>query len=237
LARENSGESVQKKSDRGTADLLCGVFACRYAPLEASARCRVLPGLLLPHTASLANLQRPCCSKNAHHSSLCIQPCVPARCLEASIQSAHWIAFLETTSCSYTHPAPASMEDVFWGQVVHLWRVSCRVSCCFLPYPSLPQCTARYHPSPPTNKQARSYPSLDPPSLLPPITANMLQLLFIGAGPHSLATLARLLEPNPDPGVDAPQRHVHSKTKVRPLHTCTSAHQSLAAWQSVQLTD
>lgn len=44
----------------------------------------------------------------------------------------------------------------------------------------------------------------------------MLELLFIGAGPHSLATITRLLEPNPDPGVDAPQRHVHSKHKVTP---------------------
>lgn len=42
----------------------------------------------------------------------------------------------------------------------------------------------------------------------------MLELLFVGAGPHSLATLTRLLEPNPDPGVDAPQRHVNAKAKV-----------------------
>lgn len=42
----------------------------------------------------------------------------------------------------------------------------------------------------------------------------MLELLFVGAGPHTMATLSRLLEPHPDPGVDAPQRHVVSKRKV-----------------------
>lgn len=69
----------------------------------------------------------------------------------------------------------------------------------------------------------------------------MLQLLFIGAGPHSLATLTRLLEPNPDPGVDAPQRHVNAKSKVcatrtacpTPLHRQSSCvahpHTSVAA--------
>lgn len=50
------------------------------------------------------------------------------------------------------------------------------------------------------------------PSVVGP---SMLELLFVGAGPHSLATLTRLLEPNPDPGVDAPQRHVVPKEKVR----------------------
>lgn len=47
----------------------------------------------------------------------------------------------------------------------------------------------------------------------------MLELLFVGAGPHSLATLTRLLEPSPDPGVDAPQRHVNAKSKVTKQNT------------------
>jgi hypothetical protein len=53
---------------------------------------------------------------------------------------------------------------------------------------------------------------LHPPHIIP---HQMLELLFVGAGPHSLATLTRILEPNPDPGVDAPQRHVNAKSKVR----------------------
>lgn len=57
----------------------------------------------------------------------------------------------------------------------------------------------------------------------------MLELLFVGAGPHSLATLTRLLEPNPDPGVDAPQRHVNAKAKVTRESVWVSAWQHLSA--------
>ncbi len=42
----------------------------------------------------------------------------------------------------------------------------------------------------------------------------MLELLVLGAGPHSLTCLLRLLEPMPDPSVDAIRRKPASKAAL-----------------------
>lgn len=55
-----------------------------------------------------------------------------------------------------------------------------------------------------------SGPALKP--LWPPCPAHaMYELLFVGAGPHSLASLLRLLDPVPDAHVDARRRRPTSK--------------------------
>ncbi|KAF8055740.1 purine nucleoside phosphorylase [Scenedesmus sp. PABB004] len=49
---------------------------------------------------------------------------------------------------------------------------------------------------------------------LAPIVVAMLDLLFVGAGPHALAALTRLLEPAPDPEPDAATRKTTPKAAV-----------------------
>jgi hypothetical protein len=42
----------------------------------------------------------------------------------------------------------------------------------------------------------------------------MLSVLFVGAGPHCLTTLLRLLEPHADESIDEPFRAATAKAKV-----------------------
>ncbi|KAG2484079.1 hypothetical protein HYH03_017098 [Edaphochlamys debaryana] len=71
----------------------------------------------------------------------------------------------------------------------------------------------------------------------------MLELLVIGAGPHALTILSRLLEEAPDDSVDAYRRQVRPKAELRQARkhqaTCATRRGRLSAWlqQRVMVVD